>query len=93
MAQVQNVSPFGDLYVPAFDAEVASGETVTVDDTDAPGFLAQPDIWTPVDKAAKKIVADFAAGVAANLKAAAARRGEPVPAEPPATDPIEDPEP
>ena len=90
MAQIQNISPFGDLYVPTFDADVAAGETVTVDDSDAPGFLAQPDIWAPVDKVAKKVVAEFAAGVAANLKAAAARRGEPIPAEPPTTDPIED---
>lgn len=52
MAKVKNVSPLGDLVVPALGLEVKAGATVELSDEAAASLLAQTDNWAPADKAA-----------------------------------------
>jgi hypothetical protein len=49
VAKVKNVSPFGDLYVPALGIEIKSGETVEVPDELAANMLEQPFNWSAGD--------------------------------------------
>lgn len=54
MAQVKNVSPFGDLEVPAIGAEVLFGEVLECSDDVAASLLEQPLHWESVDVKASK---------------------------------------
>lgn len=46
---IKNISPLGDLVVPALGLEVAAGAVVTIkDDEIAAGLLEQTDTWAPV---------------------------------------------
>lgn len=58
MPKVKNVSPLGDLVVPALALEVKAGATITVDEEVAGVLLAQVGVWAPADKAAAAFVAD-----------------------------------
>lgn len=49
MAKIKNVSPFGDLYVPALGFEIKFGETVDVPDEIASSLLEQPFNWQAGD--------------------------------------------
>jgi hypothetical protein len=45
---IKNISPLGDLVVPALGLEVAAGAVITVkDDEIAAGLLEQTDVWAP----------------------------------------------
>lgn len=52
MAKVKNISPLGDLVVPALGLEVKAGATVEVSEEVAASLLAQSNNWAPADKAA-----------------------------------------
>ena len=56
MAKIKNVSPLGDLYIPALNATVNAGATLDVADDFAPSLLAQPDNWQAADQAAAAVV-------------------------------------
>lgn len=45
MPFITNVSPLGDLVVPAFSLTVLAGQSVEVTDEQAQSLLAQPDNW------------------------------------------------
>jgi hypothetical protein len=49
MAKIKNVSPLGDLYVPAIGIEIAFGETTEVPDELAASLLEQPANWVSGD--------------------------------------------
>lgn len=49
MAKIKNVSPIGDLFVPALGIDVALGETVDVPDELAASLLEQPANWVSGD--------------------------------------------
>lgn len=51
MAKVKNISPFGDLEVPALGIEVLAGEVVEVSDDAAASLLDQPFHWESADGA------------------------------------------
>lgn len=52
--KVKNVSPLGDLVVPALGITVAAGQTADVPEAAALSLLEQPANWQPADgKAAK----------------------------------------
>jgi len=46
MAKIKNVSPFGDLYLPALDLNVKAGEVIDVPDELAANLLEQPFNWS-----------------------------------------------
>lgn len=46
--KVRNVSPLGDLEVPAIGRVVASGEAIEVPDPLGASLLEQPANWAPV---------------------------------------------
>jgi hypothetical protein len=54
LVAVRNVSPLGDLHLPALGIDVAAGGTVTVAAELAEQLLQQSDTWAPAD--AKTIV-------------------------------------
>ena len=49
MAFIKNVSPFGDLEVPALGMSILAGETVDVPDEIAQSLLEQPFHWASGD--------------------------------------------
>lgn len=49
MALIKNVSPLGDLDVPALGLHVAAGATVEVSDEAAASLLEQTDVWAAGD--------------------------------------------
>lgn len=54
---IQNVSPLGDLHVPALDRDVAAGEQVPVADKKlAAALLAQSGVWAPANAAAQALI-------------------------------------
>lgn len=55
MPKIKNVSPLGDLIVPAFNLEVKAGATVEVSAEQAESLLAQPENWAAADKAAAAV--------------------------------------
>jgi len=46
--EFRNVSPLGDLYIPALGLEVAAGDTFTVSDELAESLLEQPSNFQPI---------------------------------------------
>lgn len=65
MAKIKNVSPLGDLIIPALNnLVVKAGESADVSDEAAALLLAQPDNWVAADKAAASIATDSAAPTA-----------------------------
>ena len=69
MAKIKNISPLGDLIIPALDdLIVKAGESAEVSDEAAASLLQQPDNWIPADKSAASLVAttDSAAPSAQN---------------------------
>lgn len=65
-AEIQNVSPMGDLYVPALEVDVPAGGKVEVVDHDlAAALLAQAGTWAPANDDAEAIVAELAAAAEA----------------------------
>lgn len=69
MAKIKNISPLGDVIIPALNLEVKAGASVDVSDDAAASLLAQPDNWVAADKAAASIVksTDSAAPTASEL--------------------------
>ena len=55
MAKVKNISPLGDLDVPALGITVKAGAIADVADDAAALLLEQTDNWAPADKAAASI--------------------------------------
>jgi hypothetical protein len=55
MAQIKNISPLGDVDVPALGLSVKAGETIEVADNAAASLLEQTDNWAPADRAAASI--------------------------------------
>lgn len=54
---ITNVSPLGDLHVPALDRDVAAGEQVPVADKElAAALLAQAGVWAPANAAAQALI-------------------------------------
>jgi hypothetical protein len=55
MAKIRNISPLGDVDVPALGLSVKAGETIEVSDEAAASLLEQTENWAPADKAAASI--------------------------------------
>lgn len=56
MAKIKNVSPLGDLDVPALGLMVKAGATIEItNDEMAASLLEQPQNWVAADKAAASI--------------------------------------
>jgi len=56
MARIKNVSPIGDLIIPALNnLVVKAGETVDVSTEAAASLLEQPENWVAADKAAATV--------------------------------------
>jgi len=55
MAKVKNISPLGDVDVPALGLSVKAGATIEVSDEAAASLLEQTINWAPADKAAASI--------------------------------------
>jgi hypothetical protein len=55
MAKIKNISPLGDLDVPALELSVKAGATIDVADDVAASLLEQTTNWAPADKAAASI--------------------------------------
>ena len=55
MAKVKNISPLGDVDVPALGLSVKAGATIDVADDVAASLLEQTTNWAPADKAAASI--------------------------------------
>jgi len=56
MAKIKNISPLGDLIIPALDnIVIKAGESVEVSEEAAASLLAQPDNWVAADKAASSL--------------------------------------
>jgi hypothetical protein len=56
MAKIKNVSPLGDMFIPALGVEIKAGATFDVSNNDlAASLLAQSDNWTAADKAAVSV--------------------------------------
>jgi uncharacterized membrane protein len=68
MAKIKNVSPLGDLIIPALNGLIVkAGEVANVSDEAAAALLAQPENWVAADKAAASITSiDSAAPTAQN---------------------------
>lgn len=56
MAKIKNVSPLGDLFVPAFGLTVKAGDVAEVTDEAAVSLLAQPENWAAADQAAASVI-------------------------------------
>lgn len=70
-AEITNVSPVGDLYVPALEVDVPAGGTVAVADPAlAAALLAQAGTWAPANDEAKAIVVEAAEEAEAAMAAA-----------------------
>ena len=54
MAKIKNVSPLGDLVIPALGLTVNAGETVDVAEDAAASLLEQTSNWIAADQAAAK---------------------------------------
>ncbi len=61
MPTITNVSPIGDLDVPALRRVVKAGEAVEVTVDIARSMLDQPTNWAPFDDEARGIVAELTA--------------------------------
>jgi hypothetical protein len=55
MAKIKNVSPLGDLVIPALNLTVKAGESVDVADDAAASLLEQTSNWAAADMAAASI--------------------------------------
>jgi len=55
MAKIKNVSPLGDLVIPALGLTVNAGQTVDVADDAAASLLEQTINWVAADMAAASI--------------------------------------
>lgn len=55
MAKVKNVSPLGDVDVPALGLSVKAGAIIDVNEEVAKALLEQPTNWMPADKAAASV--------------------------------------
>jgi hypothetical protein len=53
--KVKNVSPLGDLVVPALNLVVKAGDVVDVSEEAATSLLEQPANWAPGDAKAAKV--------------------------------------
>jgi len=49
MPTIKNVSPLGDLVIPALGITVLAGATATVSDEAAASLLEQPENWVAAD--------------------------------------------
>lgn len=47
--KVKNVSPLGDLAVPALGLSVLAGDVIDVSEADGASLLEQPENWAPAD--------------------------------------------
>ena len=57
MAKIRNVSPLGDLIIPALNnLVVRAGEVAEVSDEAAASLLEQEINWQPADKAAASLI-------------------------------------
>lgn len=56
--EFRNISPLGDLYIPALGLDVAAGETFNVSDDVAESLLEQPTNFEPVKPAKSGAVKD-----------------------------------
>lgn len=55
MAKFKNISPLGDLFIPALNAQVLSGESIEVTDEEVIGhFRDQAETWKEVSGDSKK---------------------------------------
>lgn len=61
MAQLKNISPLGDLDVPALGRVVAAGETVEIADALVDGFKDQASTWEVTVPTSKKSTPESAA--------------------------------
>jgi hypothetical protein len=55
MAKIKNISPLGDVVVPALGLTVKANATVDVSDDAAASLLEQTQNWTAADQAAVSI--------------------------------------
>jgi hypothetical protein len=55
MAKIKNISPLGDVAVPALGLTVKAGATVDVADDAAASLLQQTQNWAPADQAAASV--------------------------------------
>ena len=66
MAKIKNVSPLGDLIIPALNnLVIRAGESADVSDEAAASLLAQPENWVAADKAAASIASTDSAAPSA----------------------------
>jgi len=56
MAKIKNVSPLGDLSVPALGLTVKAGDVVEVTDEAAALLLEQTENWAAADQAAASMI-------------------------------------
>jgi hypothetical protein len=56
MAKIKNVSPLGDLSVPALGLTVKAGDVVEVTDEAAASLLEQTENWAAADQAAASMI-------------------------------------
>ena len=57
MAKIKNISPLGDLIIPALNnLVVKAGESVEVSDEAAASLLAQSENWVAADRAASTLI-------------------------------------
>lgn len=55
MAKIKNVSPLGDLLIPALNITVKAGATVDVAEDAAASLLEQTENWAAADAAAASV--------------------------------------
>jgi hypothetical protein len=55
MPKIKNVSPLGDLIIPALGIEIKAGASADVSDEAAASLLEQSENWAAADKAAASI--------------------------------------
>ena len=55
MAKIKNVSPLGDLYIPALNATVNAGAILEVATEAAASLLEQSENWVAADQAAAAV--------------------------------------
>ena len=55
MAKIKNVSPLGDLYIPALNITVNAGASVDVAKDVAASLLEQSENWVAADQAAAAV--------------------------------------
>jgi hypothetical protein len=55
MAKIKNVSPLGDLYIPALNATVKAGAILEVAADAASSLLEQKENWVAADQAAASV--------------------------------------